>query len=267
MGWRSIMAMGVLATLSVAPVAWAGAWLQPKGQGLFVAQAGFYSTDRFYAADGQEQPQSTFSKIELTPYVEYGLLENLTIGGTAYIQDAFQSADSNLGIADPQIFARSELWGDDTQHLSLQPLIKFTSAFEHTAPPRGGSRSTDVELSLLYGRSFNLISPRDYLDMRSGYRLRANRLGDQFLTDIALGLGVGEHWLIVPALRQVVSLGTVGGAFSESGDLDYDLTKVELTSLYQLDDAHSVQLSLASHVAGAQTGAGYSITAGFGETF
>lgn len=267
MGWRCGIAGNVILALCVAPAAWAGAWVQPKGQGLFVAQAGFYSTDRFYAADGSEQSQPTFSKIELTPYAEYGLLDNLTIGGTAYLQDAFQSGNSNLGIADPQIFARSELWGDDSQHLSLQPLVKFASGFEHRAPPRGGSRSTDFELSLLYGRSFHLVSNRDYLDLRGGYRLRANRLGDQFLADVAAGFGIAEHWLVIPAFRQVVSLGTVGGTFSESGDLDYDLSKVELTSQYRLDTQRSLQLSLASHVAGAQTGAGYSITAGLAEAF
>lgn len=253
--------------LSAASAAWAGAWLQPKDRGLFLVQAGFYSTDRFYSTDGSEQSQPTYSKIELTPYVEYGLLQNLTIGATAYLQDAFQSGDSNLGIADPQIFARSELWSDDTQHLSLQPLVKFASSFEHGSPPRGGSRSTDFELSLLYGRSFHLVSTHDYLDLRGGYRLRANRLGDQFLADMAVGFGITEHWLVIPAFRQIISLGTVGGTFSESGDLDYDLSKIELTGQYQLDTRRSLQLSLASHVAGAQSGAGYSITAGFGEAF
>lgn len=247
--------------------AMAGAWLQPVGHGQAIAQTTYYTTHQFFDTTGRLQPQASFTKYEMAPYAEYGLRRNLTVGGTAYVQQANQSGDSNLGIADPQLFARSELWGDDHQHLSLQPLVKFASRFEHAAPPRGGSRSTDLELSLLYGRNLSLLSNRDYLDLRGGYRFRLNRLNDQALFDAALGLGLGEHWLVIPAFRQVLSTGTSGGAFRESGDLDYTLSKLELTAQYALDDTRSVSIGAADHVAGAQTGSGFSLTAGFSQAF
>ena len=43
--------------------------------------------------------------------------------------------------------------------LSIQPLVKFESAFEDAGAPRGGSQSTDFELAVLYGRNVTIFSP------------------------------------------------------------------------------------------------------------
>lgn len=249
-------------------MAQAGAWLQPEGHGLFIAQANYYTTKSFFDAAGHKQSQPRFTKYEFQPYGEYGVTPWLTLGGSAYAERVSQSGDGNIGVADPEIFARSEVWGDGTQHLSIQPLIKLPSSFRDAAPPRGGSRGVDAELSLLYGTSPNLLSASDYLDTRVGYRVRGNNRSPEWRADVALGLGVTPDLQLVPALRGVLATNLKAApAFSENGDLDASVLKAEVTGLYHLNSGQWVQASLFRNVIGTQTGAGYGASLGFAQRF
>lgn len=254
--------------LLVASVAHAGAWLQPAGHGLMITQARYYSSDSFFDVNGESQPQSRYSKYELQPYGEYGVTDWLTLGGTAFVQRVSQAGTNNYGLADPEFFARTMLWRDDKQVLSLQPLVKFASRFRDSASPRGGSTSTDAEISLLYGRNLNLLSNRDYLDSRIGYRLRSNGRSPEWRNDTSLGLNVSDAVQIIPAIRSVIATDlTEASAFSQNGDLDSTYVTAELGGLYNLDDTQWVQAALSKTMYGIQSGDGYALSLGYAQRF
>lgn len=262
------MIPALLVACSAAP-AFAGAWLQPKGDGLFITQATYFSSDAYFDESGQKIDQRTFKKWELQPYAEYGLTNTLTVGGSLYAQQVSQSGDSNGGIGDPELFFRTRLWHNDRETLAIQPLIKLSSAYAHDTVPRGGSRSTDGELNLLYGRNLKLWwGLTGYTDMRVGYRVRSRGLNPQWRTDAAVGINLSEQWQIIPAFRSVIAAKYDDtGGFREDGEQDYDLYKIELTGLYNVDKKHWVHATLFDHVGGAFTGAGRGFTLGFAERF
>ena len=265
---RAYYLLLLLICLTRATSAQAGAWLQPEGHGLFIGQASYYTTDRYFDGNGTLKSQPRFSKYELQPYAEYGAREWLTVGGSAYAQSVVQSGTTNYGLADPELFARMRLYRSDRAILSVQPLVKLSSHFQDTSPPRGGSKSTDAELSALYGRNLRLISDRDYVDTRIGYRLRNNGLGDQWRGDVALGLGISDRIQLVPALRGILTPNRADAStFAEGGDLDYDMLKAELTGVYHLDASQWLQASVFTHIAGAQTGDGEGISIGYAQRF
>lgn len=245
----------------------AGAWTQGKGHGLLIGSASYYATSSYFDTDGSKRSQPRFAKYELQPYGEYGVTDWLTVSGTAYLQRVAQSGRDNYGLADPEFAARFRVYKDDHQVVSLQPLVKFASSFAENAPPRGGSKSTDVELSALYGRNLELISTRDYLDTRLGYRQRDHSLNPQFRADVALGLGVAQAVEVVPAIRAIYTPDQRTAAFTNSGDLDYDSLKLEVTGIYHLDDAQWLGISAFTHVAGVQTGDGGGITLSYARGF
>ncbi len=258
-----------IAFLSSASAAYAGAWLQPQYHGLAIAQATYYSSDHYFDAEGTSQKQPRFHKYELQPYVEYGLRDNLTLGGSIYLDRVTQSGNENHGLADPEIFARTRLWHSDKAVLSLQPLVKFSSYFVDDSPPRGGSKSSDAELSLLYGRNVEILSTRDYLDARMGYRTRDSSLADQWRMDLALGLSPTPKWQIIPAVRASLAthLADASTTNPESGDSDARLWKAEITGIYHLNETQWLQTTLFSHVHGEQTGAGYGASVGLAQRF
>ncbi len=254
-----------LCTISTAQ---AGAWLQAPGHGQFIAQATYFTSNKYYDRAGNQSSQARYSKYEFMPYLEYGLFKNLTIGGTASLQYDRQGGLDNAGLADPEIFARTSLYKDDVQVVSLQPLAKFRSAFERSGTPRGGSNSTDLELSLLYGRNLKLLSTHDYLDLSVGYRYRSTDLNNQFHADAALGLQATPSLQIIPAIRTIFAQKMSNGvAFSQNGNQDYDLIKLELGARYQLSQRQALGLNLFSHVDGRQTGNGTGVTLSVAQQF
>jgi hypothetical protein len=245
----------------------AGAWLQPHGSGLFITQQTFFSSSNYLDADGKRVKQPRFTKLESQPYIEYGLLPNMTIGGTAFPQINTQGEAQKTGIADPQLFVRSTVWHDTKQLISLQPLIKLPSQFRNQTTPRGGSSSTDYELSLLYGRNLHWLSARDYFDARLGYRVREKTLHDQLHADFVFGLGLFTNWQIIPAIRSTFATNRSAQAFSESGDLDYDLVKIEMAVNYRLSNTRTLQMSVFDHLWGRQTGDGLGASFGIAQRF
>ncbi len=264
-GCRFFMLLGLVLSASNAH---AGAWLMDSGHGLAIGHATYYSTTSYFDKTGKLQSQPRFSKYELQPYAEYGVTRWLTLGGSAYLQTVSQSGITHYGIADPELFARLPLYQSGPHMLSVQPLMKFSSHFNEASSPRGGSTSTDKELSLLYGYNLHLLSTKDYLDTRAGYRWRSDGMGDQFRGDVALGLGVTDKIQIVPALRAVATLNRQDAVtFSENGDLDYSVLKAEVTGIYHLNEQQWIEASIFKHVAGIQTGDGQGVTLGFAQRF
>lgn len=254
--------------LCAAQAAQAGAWLQPEGHGLLITQARYFTSDSFFDVNGQKQPQQRYTKYEVQPYVEYGLTDWLTIGGSAFAQRVSQSGRQNSGLADPEIFARSVLWQGERQVISLQPLIKFASYFRDNGTPRGGSSSTDAELAVLYGRNLNIMSDRDYLDSRTGYRLRGDGRSPELRNDTTLGLNITDAIQLIPAIRSVMATAPdESSAFSQNGDIDSSYITAELGGLIKLDDSQSVQAAFSKTVYGIQSGDGYALSFGYAQSF
>lgn len=247
----------------------AGAWTQAEGEGLFIAQATYFSSDHFFDFDGLRVKQSTFRKAELQPYAEYGLRDWLTIGGSAYVQYMAQAGDDNQGIGDPELFARVRLktW-ENGDVLSIQPLVKLPSYYMKDNLPRGGSRSIDGELALLYGSSWNYFGITGYTDTKFAYRMRSRGLKPQYRVDQAIGINITDDFLLIPAVRSVITTEYDDtAAFSQDGEQDYDLAKAEVTALYKFDEKRWVHATYFDHIAGAFTGDGRGITIGYAERF
>lgn len=246
--------------------AFAGAWLQADDGLLVSTQALHYRTDSYYDTGGEELAQQRFTKNEINLYMEYGWRENLTIGTNLFLNQVNQGRD-NIGIADPELFARLPLLKGECYIFSIQPLIKLPSWYQHAGTPRGGTESFDGELSLLFGWNLPVIHARDYLDLRIGYRERTDGLNGQYRFDIAYGLHLSDSLAMVPAFRAIRATESDAQAFSNNGALDYDLYKTEMNLYYAINDFQQLSLGYFSHFAGEQTGAGQGIMFGLLQRF
>lgn len=241
----------------------------PKGETLAVVQTTYFSSRHYWDSQGILRPQNRYQKWELQRYVEHGLTSRLTIGGTAAMQYVSQSGKENTGLADPEFFLRTTLLSIDGHVLSIQPLMKLPSRFRYNdSTTRGGSKSTDLELSLLYGYNPHLFSARDYFDLRIGYRQRNHGLKSQYRADIVLGLSPWEHWQFIHAMRGI-SASSVSDhtPYNQTGDIDYHLLKNEFTVNYDFSGGQAVHATYSRHVAGLQTGDGSALTLGYAVRF
>lgn len=246
----------------------AGAWLQPQGRGLAVAQGTYYATNSYFDQEGEKQPQARFQKQEFNLYAEYGVFDHLTLGSNLFINRVSQLGEARYSLADSEFFVRRSIWQTESTQVSLQPLFKLPSLASEKESPRGGSRSLDGEISFLVGKNLHLVSPRDFLDTRMGYRARSRGLSAQFRGDVVLGLGLSERLMLLPALRVIAAQSPdTSEVFEENGEQDYDLMKGELGLVYQLSDSRSLHASIFSHLSGSRTGSGEGVSVGYGIRF
>ena len=260
--------LGVCALL-LPGISHAGAWLQKDGEGLAIAQATYFTTDEFFDASGNRQSQERFDKYELNIYAEYGLTEWLTVGTNMFLNQVEQGSQDNYGIADTELFARVPLYESDAWVASLQPLIKLPSAYDDdTINLRGGSRSTDVELSALVGINTPILSKRDFIDSRVGYRQRNRGLDGQWRIDATVGVYVADDWLVTSSVRAVISDANNNNAtFREDGEQEFSQLKLEVGVQYNMSEDYWLQLTGFQHTAGQLSGGGEGITLGIGMRF
>lgn len=238
----------------------AGAWTQHKGSGQLILNTLHYTTTERWRNDGLNVPQARYSKTELNPYVEYGVTDWLTLGGSTFIDYLDDSTDTNAGLGDTELFARTRLWQGKRSVFSLQPMVKLPSPMSHpNKTPALGSRSADVGVSAISGTAFPLFGQMHFAEAEAGYRYRFGQQKNQYIFSATLGLRLSDDLMVMPQLFQTIRAEdevVIGNAFTQSPRDDYDLTKAQLSIVYQLDDVNSIQIGGFKHIAGRNTGAG-----------
>lgn len=244
--------------VSAANEAHAGAWTQPKGKTQVITTALAYTTDRRFDNNGNRTGQPDYTKYELNPYVEHGLLDGTTIGASFFFNRLDDSARTNTGIGDTEVFVRQRVWQGERTSVVIQPMVKIPSPMSSdTRTPALGSRSADVGLSTIGGLSFDAFGNTHFAEAELGYRYRFGQPNDQILANATLGMRVTDEIIIMPQVFQTIRVDTnpaVG--FTQSPRDDYTLTKVQLSGVYQFNEQNAVQLGVFNHVAGKNSGAG-----------
>ncbi len=240
----------------------AAGWTQPEGAIQTITTARYYTTDEFFDNDGNRQVQSRYTKYEINPYLEYGLTDSLTLGFNGFVDYVTQNSptlarDRNLMLSDVELFSRIRMVQGEDWVFSLQPLIKFPSLYEHDNAPRSGSEFFDAELSTQAGKSFSWFGQTHFTTFVAGYRHRFDTPKDQYKLEWTTGLRVNDQWQITPQIVYTGRIDSVSNpTFTQSGQDDYNLLKLQLSALYTLSETVSVEAGAFLHSQGENTGSG-----------
>jgi hypothetical protein len=275
MKWARSIAGGIGCILFFAQGAYAGAWTLPEGEKQLIITTRFYATVNYFDGNGQRRSKNgRYRKYELQHYGEWGLSDAWTLGANvAYSRaedvsraDAFALSDDPAasgrsikisGLNRAELFARYQLYRDDTYAFAVQPLIAFPPWYVRNLPEGVPADPMEAELALLGGRNFSWFGRSHYVDTSLAYRARGQSLNDQLRFHAALGLNLDERWTLLPELDHTQNLGGITFASTTiTGQNDYDLTKAQLSALYHLSPRFSLQGGAFSHVSGRNTGAG-----------
>ena len=252
-----------LASLASTP-ALAGAWPQEEGNWQIIHSVSLYSADEFFDPLGNNVPQSTFTQRQYNPYIEYGWKDHTTLGINAFVQSSSSNGDSNLGLADVELFARTRLWakkmeGKDSEAvISIQPVIKLPSFADDDSLPTLGNSNTDLALSVLGGYSFNYFGEKTFTETELQYRLRLGTPEDQVRISGTIGQDINSKWQIIAQSFTTISIDSVSGAdvFTQSSGDDFDLQTMQLTAVHHYNDQISLQAGAAYDVLGRNTSKG-----------
>lgn len=262
----------------------AGAWTQPQGDTLVIVKAlhsdgrGWFDDGhhRTTFGDGQEFDGNGRSRQDqLNVYVEHGLTEKLSFIGNFYFNDVgFSNHDAvngrqkttTTGFADQEIGLRYALPSaqDDVWRSSLQALVSIPAyGRSKTYHPNNPSANSDpalglgdygLELRYSRGRGYTLGDHNGYVDLGGAVRLRGSAASDELRVDASTGLSLAPSWLLLGELNVIQGLGNGRGNFVATGT-NYDLTKLQLSTLYTAPGGSQWQVGYQQPVMGRNTGA------------
>ncbi|MCC4603040.1 hypothetical protein [Xanthomonas campestris] len=275
--------------------AMAGAWTQPQGDTLVIVKAlhsdgrGWFddSHHRTTFGDGQQFDGNGRSRQDqLNVYFEHGLTERLSFIGNFYFTNVgFSNHDalsgrqktSTTGFADQEVGLRyalpsgqNELWRSSVQALVSIPAYGRSKTFHPDNPdansePALGLGDYGLELRYSRGRGYTLGGRNGYVDLGGAVRLRGSAASDEVRVDASAGLSLTPRWLLLGELNVIQGLGngrnnfdvpgSAGGIGFVATGTNYDLTKLQLSTLYTAPGGSQWQLGYQQPVMGRNTGA------------
>ncbi|MDE2579477.1 MAG: hypothetical protein KGL46_11770 [Hyphomicrobiales bacterium] len=234
----------------------AGAFLQPPGAGLVIAQFTFSEADRYFDAYGRVTPIRTWRKFDLSTYAEYGLTDAITIMGSPdwFSFHAPAPTQSRTGAGAQEVGARVRLaqWGDNI--LSAQASARFLPGGRRAALFSDASHSVQADVRLLYGRNTTLFERAAFIDVQMGFR-SSGAFGPQARLDMSYGWRVFKRVVLLLQAFSVVTPGKIGERFALS-------QKAQASVLYDLTDKITLQIGAMIAPAGVRAPAERAVIAG-----
>jgi protein XagA len=242
--------LAVFLPLLTPAAAYAGAWAQPQGEGQVINTFSYYEVNvQGFNALGKPSGHGEYTQLEYSPYVEYGLTNRWTVGFQPRLQYVTQSGlpgtGHTLGLVQMNLFARYEVYRDDSNALSMQGQVGIPGAATGINPELA-QPNAEYEGRVLYGHDFRLPNGWPaFLDVEAGYRLETDGNANQVRGDGTLGVYPSSRWTIL-----VQSFNTVSVSPALPGDFDYNLNRVEISAVYSLTKRTAIQFGAWRDVAG-----------------
>ncbi|SDS66080.1 hypothetical protein SAMN05216421_1935 [Halopseudomonas xinjiangensis] len=220
----------------------AGAWVQEQGRTLTILKLAHTEDATAFDASSErtrfpDRGNSRQDQINL--YIEHGLTPDLTAIGNFYYNDVSYDSDtfsgSTRGFGDQELALRYRLnpGSGDTWVGALQGLVSIPT-YDDDEMPALGLGDYAFELRYSVGRGYVLGGRNGYIDAGAAIRLRSDDPADEFRFDIASGIALNPHWMLMGEVNVIEGLGNGEErnrlAFIDS--TDYDLTKLQASLLF-----------------------------------
>jgi hypothetical protein len=273
MTWIQKMSLLWLAAASLASAipqpASAGAWAQPKGHLYTKLSSVFYRSDEVFDDAGHRQPTTIygadFRADQGFLYVEYGLLERLTV--ITQLSGASLESENNIrhnvlrlttsGLGDFLVGAKYPLVSKPVV-LSSYVNVKIPTNYDDDLNPALGTGDMDVEVRLLAARSFYPLPV--YVGAEAGYRLRGGPFSNQIGFSGEIGATPLSRLSIKAYLENSRTL-SGNARLAEPGLVQVsegDFTKLSLITGLRVSGPLWLEASLESVLSGENVSAGHS---------
>lgn len=240
-------------------------WAAGKEKGKLILNVSWYDTSSAFDLNGSEHSISNggrFTKLELNPYVEYGLTDEITVVGNFFLEklnysDSFNNFNYS-GSGDQELGLRFTVFSYEPVLLAVQGNVKFP-LYRKGGQLQPGNYQTDLEGRILAGSSFMVISKPSFWNLEVGFRHRNGYPADELRTDATLGTSLALRWLVLAQVFSIKGLRN-GQNYATSNNPsinpNYDLHKGQISVVFGISDRIRLQGGYFFHFAGVNTGAG-----------
>ena len=203
-----IIAGPILLICSGAETALAGAWTRPEGTGQIIFTTGRRVAPVGAIAGGIADDDANLTQV----FLEYGLLEGLTVGGALFAE--LSSVKLGEGSASAGGFARKRLWQGQKGIFSVQAgyVHPIEDLFPGDFGQNGSGASPEVETRLLYGHSWWGDWGNAFFSGEAGYDWIGDGEADEIRIDATIGYEPFHCCLAIFSLFSTVPIGDGGEA-------------------------------------------------------
>ncbi|MDD2539778.1 MAG: hypothetical protein PHH28_01890 [Desulfuromonadaceae bacterium] len=259
------LAVTMLLTVS-ATSSFAGAWTAKQGGFYDKLSFNYYYSHETFDSTGNRKGMANngkYTDYNLCNYIEYGLLDNLTVINSLTYKWLENEDNSMLakgyGLGDVDLGLRYKIV--DSEKLGIvasQLLVKIPGAYDTTDPLPLGNGQYDTELRLLYGRSLYPVIP-GYANVEIGYRWRAEAPSDEIRYLVEFGVDVTKDFYTRAKLDGTFSVNN-GSKIDTNGNPtstnNFDLGKLDLTVGFKAASNWGLEASYTPEIYGQNTAAG-----------
>jgi len=250
MSLRALLTLGLV----ILPYfAYSSAWVKPVSQGEFINNYYTYSVDSYFDSNGNsvDLPQYKYTKQEYNPYLEYGWNEHTTLGlALSIIKEGSNSIDEDRNIDSVKIFNRRKLYADDNFSLSLQAGLNIPIEYIK-GKALTTTRIIEADSMLNAGYSFEHYNNWHYVQLGIGYRVRSPYYSDMVILDFDLGLRPQPD---LQFLAEFTHYNSINNFDKNPNVNNYDLSKLQMSIIYDFVPDYSVQAGFYRHIGGRYTG-------------
>lgn len=224
----------LLVWLVLTDAALAAAWTQPPGVS-FTAQS-----TKFFTTELTSDNDLPFRKVIAKSYIEYGLVEGVTIGGELDYAMRGDGAEESLASG----FVRARLWKGDNDVLSAQIGGGYPVLSALAADNSARDVTPDARIGLAYGRGL-AWGAGAWAEAFLSFRKRFRSPADEIKLDLTLGYRPTEKIVLLAQ-----AFGTLGLRNHDPFGANYDALKLSVSAGYKVTETRTLLLVLAQDALG-----------------
>jgi hypothetical protein len=258
--------VAVCLILMTAGSVFAGAWTAEKGTSYHRIAANYYMADESFDDDGNSGAMDwngEFTDINANYYMEYGILDQLTVILSLYYKDIEREDDyrknETSGLGDVDLGLRYRLHTSAIGVFSVQGLVKVPELYDEDDALPLGNGQYDYECRLLYGRSLWPYIP-GYVNLEAAYRFRDDAPSDEFRYLVEIGSNLGKNVYARAKWDAIISMDNADDGTDAFGNptsaMEYDLTKLDLTLGWQMTPKVGLEVAYTPAILGKTTAKG-----------
>ena len=225
--------------------AMAGAWTLNKDEGQVIITGSLSQGERAFDNARQLEPTPRYTKFELQTLLEYGLSDRFTLmiaPGYQYVNVAAPANASRNGLGYSDFGGRLKFLEGDSWVLSGQTTVRAPGTDQAYNTAAIGYTNPEVDMRVLFGRTLSAGPLAPFIDLQVAQRFRFGDPPDEFRFDATFGIRPAPDWLVLLQSFNVIS----EGGWSHVLYPSYDYSKIQLSAVYKVTPALSLQVGLFS---------------------
>ena len=221
----------------------ASPWARLDGEILVISGMNYFRSD----LSSQDPKGGFFESLENDTYLEFGLTEDITIGGKAVYGTSWLTnsagAFSDSGFSEIEGYAQYQFLRTIKHAASVKLSAGKPAAFQSGARSDLESGGADLELAGLYGRNVMFEPVKIFVAGEAGFRKRFGENADLLRTQATIGVEPGKHWVLLLETFAAVSMRN-----ESDGGADYDIVKIKPSVVYRFNRRWAVQAGVTEEV-------------------